>query len=101
EVDPGRTCTIPVNDRTQVAYILEGDDATITHSIGGQTATHAAARRSGVYLEPGKEAPITASAAPLLLLLVTVPKHSGKATGNDRPRGYFFEEGRLRSLIDE
>jgi len=101
EVDAGRTCTIPVSDRTQVAYILEGHDAKIVHSTGGGTATHAAARRHGVYLEPGEEATVTASATPLLLLLVTVPKHSGKATGNDKPQGYFFEEGQLRSLIDE
>ena len=36
-----------------------------------------------------------------MLLLVTVPKHRGKPTGNDSPVGYFFEEEQLRSLVDE
>ena len=30
-----------------------------------------------------------------------MPKHTGKATGNESPAGYFFEEAQLRSLIDE
>jgi mannose-6-phosphate isomerase-like protein (cupin superfamily) len=58
-------------------------------------------RRAGVYLEPGEEATVTASDSPLSLLIVTVPKHTGKATGTDRPAGYFFEESQLRSLVDE
>jgi len=54
-----------------------------------------------VYLEPGEEAILTASGTPLVLLLVAVPKHTGKPTQNDSPTGYFFEEAQLRSLIDE
>jgi mannose-6-phosphate isomerase-like protein (cupin superfamily) len=105
EVDAGRTCRVAVSDRTQVAYILEGKDATVTHTTTGtssaRTSEHTAQSRAGVYVEPGEEATLTASGTPLLLLLVTVPKHTGKATDNDSPAGYFFEEAQLRSLIDE
>jgi mannose-6-phosphate isomerase-like protein (cupin superfamily) len=52
-------------------------------------------------VEPGEEAAVTAAGAPLTLLLVTVPKHTGKPTGSESPAGYFFEESQLRSLVDE
>ncbi len=102
DVDPGKTCRLALSDRTQVAYILDGKDARVTHASAGKTSEYTAQRRAGVYLEPGEEATITAASdTPLVLLLVTVPKHTGKATGSDSPAGYFFEEAQLRSLIDE
>jgi mannose-6-phosphate isomerase-like protein (cupin superfamily) len=101
DVDPGKSCRITRSDRTQVAYILEGRDATITHMSGRDTAQQAVQRRSGVYLEPGEEAAITASTTPLTLLLVTVPKYTARPTGNDSPKGYVFVEAQLQSLIDE
>lgn len=101
DVDPGKTCHFSSTDRTQVAYILEGKDVKITYGSAGKTSAHTAQRRTGIYLEPGEEASITASATPLTLLLVTVPKHTGKSTGDTSPAGYFFEESRLRSLVDE
>ena len=101
EVNPGKACRLAPGDRTQVAYILEGKDAKVTHTTGGKTTEYTAQRRAGVYLEPGEEAIVTASGIPLVLLLVAVPKHTGKPTKNDSPTGYFFEEARLRSLIDE
>jgi mannose-6-phosphate isomerase-like protein (cupin superfamily) len=100
-VDAGKTCHIALSDRTQVAYILEGQNAKVTHKSAGKTAEHTAQRRAGLYLEPGEEATVAASGSPLVLLLVTVPKHVGKPIGNDVPAGYFFEEARLRSLVDE
>ncbi|MBI3049473.1 MAG: cupin domain-containing protein [Acidobacteria bacterium] len=101
EVNPGKTCRLAPSDRTQVVYILEGKDGRVTHTRAGTTAEYAAQRRTGVYLEPSEEATVTASGTPLALLLVTVPKHTGKPTGNDSPAGYFFEEAKLRALIDE
>jgi len=101
EVDPGKTCRLALSDRTQVAYILEGNDAKVTHTAAGNTSEYTAQRRAGVYLEPGEEGTITASGTPLLLLILTVPKHTGKPVANDTPAGYFFEEAQLRSLIDE
>jgi mannose-6-phosphate isomerase-like protein (cupin superfamily) len=99
-VDAGKTCRLGRSDRTQVAYILEGKDATIAHTVAGKSSERTVQRRTGIYLEPGEEAAITAAATPLLLLLVTVPKHTGKPV-NGTPVGYFFEESQLRSLIDE
>jgi mannose-6-phosphate isomerase-like protein (cupin superfamily) len=101
-VDPGRACGVAASARTQVAYILEGKNAKVTYTIGGRSGEQTAQRRAGIYLEPGEEATITASDAPLVLLLVTVPKHTGKPTDSDSPAaGYVFEETQLRSLIDE
>lgn len=101
EIDAGQTWRIPAGDRTQVAYILEGTDARTTRTRAGATAEHLAQRRTGVYLEPAEEATITSSSTPLTLLLVTVPKHTGKAGADAAAAGYFFEETRLRSLVDE
>ncbi|MEO8260226.1 MAG: cupin domain-containing protein [Acidobacteriota bacterium] len=101
EVDPAGTHRLAVSDRTQVAYILEGKDARVVHTSAGKTAEYTVQRRTGIYLEPGEEATITAAGTPLRLLLVTVPKHTGKATDNASPAGYLFEEAQLRSLIDE
>ena len=101
EVDPGKACRLAASDKTQVAYILEGKDAKVAYTKAGKTTEQTAGRRAGVYLEPGEEATITASSAPIQLLLVTVPKHTGKPTENAAPSGYVFEEAQLRSLIDE
>jgi mannose-6-phosphate isomerase-like protein (cupin superfamily) len=101
DVDPGKTHRVAPSSKTQVVYILDGKDATVTHTSAGKTAEYTAQRRSGVYVEPGEEATVAASAGPLALLLVTVPKHTGKATGTESPAGYFFEEGKLRALVDE
>jgi mannose-6-phosphate isomerase-like protein (cupin superfamily) len=101
EVDAGRTYQAPRTDKTQVVYVLEGKDVTLTHTSAGKTAEHKTQRRAGIYLEPGEQATVTASGTPLQLLLVTVPKHTGRATGVESPSGYFFEESHLRSLVDE
>jgi mannose-6-phosphate isomerase-like protein (cupin superfamily) len=101
DVEAGRTHHLARTDRTQLAYVLEGADATIRHTSAGHTTESTMARRSGIYLEPGEEATISAATTPLVLLLVTVPKHTGKPTGVASPAGYVFEEAKLRSLLDE
>ena len=100
-VEAGKTSRLAASDRTQVVYILEGTDAKLTYTRAGTTTEHTAGRRAGVYLEPGEEATVTASESGLSLLLVNVPKYTGKATDDDSPAGYFFDEAQLRSLIDE
>ena len=47
-VDPGKTYRVPRTQKTQVAYVLEGQDATITHTSGGKTPStgHSDARDS-------------------------------------------------------
>lgn len=99
DVGAGQTFRLGRSERTQTAYILDGSDATIRHTAAGRTVEHAAPRRSGIYLEPGEEASITSPGA-LKLLLVSVPKHTARP-GGERPTGYFFEESKLRSLLDE
>ena len=101
EIDPGKTYRIARSDRTQVAYILEGEDATVSHTTAGKTGEYKTRRRAGIYLEPGDDAAITASTTPLVLLQVTVPKHTGRSTGSESASSYFFEESQLRSLVDE
>ena len=101
DVDPGKTRRFAASDRTRIVYVLEGKDAKVTHTKAGATANHVAQRRTGVYLEPSEEATVTASGTPLVLLLVSVPKHTGKPIGDKTPAGYFFEESRLRALVDE
>ena len=101
EVDPGKTYHVARSEKTQVVYVLEGTDATLTHTSAGKTSEYKTQRRAGVYLEPGDEATVTASGTPLVLLLITVPKHTGRSTGNQSLAGYFFEELQLRSLVDE
>jgi mannose-6-phosphate isomerase-like protein (cupin superfamily) len=101
EVDPGKTCRLGPGDRTQVVYILEGKDVKVTHTSAGATAEYTAQRRAGVYLEPSEQATVTASGTPMVLLLVTVPKHTGKPSAAESAAGYFFEEAKLRALIDE
>ena len=100
DVPQGATYRLSASDRTRVAYLLEGANATITHTTSDSTASYEARPRTGIYLEPTEEATITAASA-LVLLLVTVPKHSGKPTGDDPATGYFFDESRLRMLVDE
>ena len=102
DVAPGKAFRLAPSDRTQVLYILEGQDAQLTSTVSGKAETVTAQRRAGVYLEPGEEATARATGTPLVLLMVTVPKHTGKPTGNAGPaRGYVFVEAQLRSLIDE
>src|SRR6185369_16513557 len=103
EVASGKTHHVAPSDRTQVIYILEGKGAEVTFTKAGKTTVHTGQRGSGAYLEPSEEAAIKASGTPLVLLLVTVPKHTGKAvaTNGGAPTGYFFEEAKLQSLVDE
>jgi mannose-6-phosphate isomerase-like protein (cupin superfamily) len=101
EVDPGKSFHLGASSQTRVAYLLEGNDVTVSHTRAGATTNHRADRRSGLYLEPGEEANFAASGSALVLLIVTVPKHLGKPVGDVTPAGYFFEESQLRTLIDE
>ena len=102
EVVAGKTLRIAPSDRTQVVYVEQGD-AEITF----QGVAHKAQRGCGVYLEPHEEASFKdsgrASGAPLALLSVTVPKHTGKALDPKAgaPTGYFFDEAKLQTLVDE
>lgn len=101
DVQPGGAWRLARAGSTQVAYVLEGTGARITHTRNGTSTEHASPRRSGVYLEPGEEAVITAAGSPVRLLVVAVPKHTARAAGDHPAAGYFFEEATLRTLVDE
>ena len=103
EVEAGKTHVVGPSERTQVVYVTAGKDAEITFRKANQAAVHAAHKGCGVYLEPNEEAAVKASGTPLVLLSVTVPKHTGKpvdASGGS-PTGYFFDEAKLQALVDE
>jgi quercetin dioxygenase-like cupin family protein len=101
DVAAGKTHQVAASSgRTQVIYILHGSGAEVSFTKAGKTTVHTGQRGSGVYLEPGEEAAIKAAGTALVLLLVTVPKHTGKAV-ESTPAGYFFEENKLQSLVDE
>jgi mannose-6-phosphate isomerase-like protein (cupin superfamily) len=101
DVEAGKTHRLAPSVQTQVAYVLEGSGARATHTVAGQAQEHPLPRRSGIYLEPGEEAALAAAGTPLTLLVVSVPKHTGKPNDVTSPRGYVFVESQLRSLIDE
>jgi mannose-6-phosphate isomerase-like protein (cupin superfamily) len=102
ELEPGKALRAGPTERTQVVYILEGEGATVTCSSAGTSTQRPMGRRAGIYLEPSEQATISAGQARLVLLIVTVPKHTGKAATASAPGvGYCFEEAQLRSLIDE
>ena len=88
----------PIEHRS---HILEGKDVKVARTSARNTDEHTAQRRAGVYLEPSEEATFTAADTPVVLLLVTVPKHTTKPAADQSPVGYFFEEAKLRALIDE
>jgi len=62
ELEAGQAAHFAAGDRTQVVYVLEGQDAHAAYTAGGRSEEHALPRRAGVYLEPGEEATITACA---------------------------------------
>jgi mannose-6-phosphate isomerase-like protein (cupin superfamily) len=101
DVAAGAVWRLDPSDRTRVVYLLEGQDATLTHTRQGAATEHRAQRRSGLYLEPGERATVAAASAPLTVLVVTVPKHTVRSGADPGAAGYFFEEATLRSLIDE
>ena len=100
DVDRGKARRFGSADRTYVVYVLEGADATIAHTTTAETK-RTVGRRAGVYLEPGEAAVVAAPATPLRLLVVSVPKYTGKSNDSHAPQGYIFEEAQLRSLVDE
>ena len=101
DVDAGKSCGLAASERTQLLYVLDGDGARLTYTAGGRSEEHPLPRRAGVYLEPGETAAVAAVGTALVLLLVSVPKHTGRPTDAAAPRGYVFVEAQLRSLIDE
>jgi mannose-6-phosphate isomerase-like protein (cupin superfamily) len=104
EVEPGKTYRILPSDKTQVVYLMEGKEGEVTFTSANKTTVYPVQRRCGLYLEPNEQGTIKATGNNLVLLRVTVPKHTSKPiahTGDETPTGYFFNESKLRALVDE
>ena len=101
DVPPGQSYQLDPSTDTRVVYLLDGSDATVTHTRAGTRVSHRADRRTGLYLEPGEEATVSAAGSALHLLQVTVPKYTGRSADGASPRGYCFDESQLRTLVDE
>ena len=94
EIEPNKSMEFSSEGRSHLFYVLEGE--------GGQFsfkgAKNAAKKGSGLYLEPGEKAAVSAGATRLTLLQLHVPKHTRKST-NTPPTSYYFDESQLQSLI--
>ena len=85
EVDPGKTHHVARSDKTQVAYVLEGKDATLTHTGAARRPN---TRRSGARASTWSRATkrrLRLRQRRWSLLLVTVPKHTGEPVGDVSP----------------
>lgn len=100
ELDPWKDLEFSSDDMSQVVYLLDGEDAHVTFISANDRAQHRAKRGAGVYLEPGEAATVQAERSALRILVVAVPKYTGKAAPSPSPVGYFFQESELKSLID-
>lgn len=93
DVDPGKSQEINSESRSHLLYVLEGEGR---FSFKGQN--HIAKKGTGLYLEPGEKASVSAGAERLSLLHLHVPKQVAKPS-NSSPTSYYFDEDKLQSLI--
>ena len=94
EIEPDKSLEFSSDNRSHLFYVIEGDGGQFSFK-GGQ---HAANKGTGMYLEPGEKATVSAGMTRLSLLHLHVPKHTNKPT--DTPStSYYFDEGQLQSLI--
>jgi quercetin dioxygenase-like cupin family protein len=95
EVEPNRTLEFNSGSRTHLVYVVEGSGAEF--SFKGEK--YPAKKGTGLYLEPGEKAAISAGVSKLSVLQLHVPKHAAKpVTGN--LNSYYFDEEKLQALID-
>src|SRR2546426_990487 len=94
EIEPGKSFELQSENRSHLLYVIEGD--------GGQFSfkgsKYGAKIGTGLYLEPGEKATVSAGTVKLSLLQLHVPKHTGKPA-NTTATSYYFDEDKLQSLI--
>jgi mannose-6-phosphate isomerase-like protein (cupin superfamily) len=95
DVEPNQTLEFNSGDRTQLVYIIEGAGAQF--SFKGEK--YPAKKGTGLYLEAGEEASITAGGTKLSVLQLQVPKHTTKAVAGAL-NSYYFDEEDQQALID-
>jgi quercetin dioxygenase-like cupin family protein len=94
EIEPGKSVEFDSGSRSHLLYVINGAGGEF--SFGG--SKHAALKGSGLYLEPGEKAAVSAGATRLTVLHLHVPKHTRKTT-NTPPKSYYFDEAKLQTLI--
>src|SRR6185295_5697615 len=94
EVEPNKSVEFDSGKRSNLLYVING--------AGGQLSfngsKHPAAKGTGLYLEPGEKAAVSAGFTPLTVLHLHVPKHARKPA-NAAPTSYYFDESKLQTLI--
>jgi hypothetical protein len=76
EIEPGKSQAFDSGSRSHLLYVINGAGGEFSF----KGAQHAAGKGTGLYLEPGDKAVVTAGASPLTVLHLHVPKHAGKPT---------------------
>ena len=95
EVEPNRSLEFNAENRTHLLYVIEGKDGQFSF----EGSKYAANKGTGVYLEPGEKAAVSAGGNRLVLIHLHVPKQTAKPT-TGAATGYYFDEAQLQALID-
>jgi quercetin dioxygenase-like cupin family protein len=95
EVEPNRSMEISSGNKSHLVYVIEGSGGQF--SFKGEN--YPAKNGTGVYLEPGDKAAVSAGATKLVLIHLNVPKHTSKPiTG--AANSYYFDQDKLQALVD-
>src|ERR1051326_1833824 len=95
EVEPNRSLEINSDKRTHLVYVMEGSGGQF--SFKGEN--YPANKGTGVYLEPGDKAAVSAGSRRLVLMHLNVPKHTAKRIGGGA-NSYYFDQEKLQVLVD-
>jgi len=95
EVEPNRSMEINSGDRSHLVYVIEGSGGQF--SFKGEN--YPAKKGTGVYLEPGDKAGVSAGGTRLVLMHLNVPKHTSKQI-NGAANSYYFDQDKLQALVD-
>src|SRR2546422_6264308 len=95
EVEPNRSLEFNSEKRTHLVYVMEGSGGQF--SFKGEK--YPAKTGTGLYLEPGEKAAVSAGATRLVLMHLNVPKHTAKSV-NGPTNSYYFDQEKLQALVD-
>jgi len=95
EVQPGKSLEINSENKSHLVYVIDGKGGQF--SFKGEK--YPANKGTGVYLEPGEKAAVSAGGTQLNLIHLNVPKHTAKPT-TGAVTGYYFDEEKLQALVD-
>ncbi len=92
EVEPNRSLEINSDKRTHLVYVMEGSGGHF--SFKGEN--YPAKKGTGVYLEPGDRAGVSAGGTRLVLMHLNVPKHSKPISGS--ASSYYFDQDKTAGI---